>query len=167
MKLEWSEPVLGGAIHVKHFFGFQSHLKSFPKGKDVVWANTFIHSDKEQELDGWLSFNTTSSSDNRAGVAQTGHWNANTKCNIWINGERIEPPKWKNPGKQGKEIAFTDEIYTSRAPSKIKLKKGWNCVLIKSAPTWKWCFTFTPIRWDGKIAREVEGLKFSITGAEK
>ncbi|WP_435893867.1 family 20 glycosylhydrolase [Oceaniferula spumae] len=157
----WTKPLHGGAIHIKHFFGFSGHLKTFKKGKDVVWANTYIHSDQDQKLDAWISFNTTSSSDNRAGVAKAGDWNANALCNIWINDQRIDPPKWKNPGKMGKEFAFTDEIYTSRPPAKIHLKKGWNKVLIKTAPSWKWVFSFSPVAiQDGEI-REVPGLHFS------
>ncbi|MCP5538484.1 MAG: family 20 glycosylhydrolase [Akkermansiaceae bacterium] len=157
----WTKPLHGGAIHVKHFFGFPGHLKTFRKGKEVVWANTYIHSDKDQKIDAWISFNTTSSSDNRAGVAKAGNWNANALCKIWINDRRIDPPKWKNPGKMGKEFAFTDEIYTSRPPTKIHLKKGWNKVLVKSAPSWKWVFSFSPVQIrDGQV-REVSGLKYS------
>ena len=87
----WTKPLRGGAIHVQHFFGFPGHLKT-RKGKDVVWANTWIHSDKAQVIDAWISFNTTSSSDNRAGVARSGAWNANPLCNIWINDQRVAPP---------------------------------------------------------------------------
>ncbi|MGB0990834.1 MAG: family 20 glycosylhydrolase [Akkermansiaceae bacterium] len=159
----WTKPLRGGAIHVKHFFGFSSHLNTSRKGKDVVWANTYIHSDKDQEVGAWISFNTTSSSDNRAGVAKAGNWNANPKCNIWINGKRIAPPKWKNPGKMGKEFAFTNEIYTSRAPTKIHLKKGWNKVLIKSAPSWKWVFSFSPVVHTKTGISEVPNLRYSAT----
>lgn len=160
-RYRWTKPLYGGAIHIRHFFQFGGHLKTFKKGKDIVWANTHVFSNKDQQIDAWISFNTTSSSDNRANVAQAGHWNANQKCNIWINGQRIEPPTWKNPGKKGKEFAFTDEIYTSRAPSKITLKKGWNTVLIKSAPSWKWVFSFSPIKITPDGVREVSGLKYS------
>ena len=159
----WTKPLHGGAIHIKHFFGFAGHLKTFRKGKDVVWANTYIHSDKDQQIDAWINFNTTSTSDNRAGVAKAGNWNANPLCNIWINGKRIDPPKWKNPGKSGKEFAFTDEIYTSRPPTKIQLKKGWNKVLIKSAPHWKWVFSFSPVQVGDGSVKEVPGLRFSTT----
>lgn len=157
----WTKPIRGGAIHVKHFFGFPGHLKTFAKGKDVVWANTFIHSDRDREISAWISFNTTSSSDNRAGVAKQGDWNANSLCNIWINDRRIDPPKWKNPGKMGKEFAFTDEIYTSRPTTKIHLKKGWNKVLIKTASSWKWCFSFAPVYTSKGLVEDVQGLHFS------
>jgi hypothetical protein len=159
----WTEPVRGGAIHIKHFFGFDGHLKAFEKDRQVVWANTYIYSDKDQVVDAWINFNTTSTSDNRAGVAQTGHWNANQQCNVWINDERIDPPAWQHPGVQGKEFAFTDEIYTSRTPTRIRLREGWNKVLIKTAPSWKWVFSFSPIIWDGSTVREVDGLKYAAT----
>lgn len=159
----WTKPLRGGAIHVKHFFGFPGHLKSFRKGKDVVWANTYIHSEKDQEIDAWISFNTTSTSDNRAGSAKSGDWSSNPLCNIWINDVRIDPPKWIHPGKADKEFALTDEIYSSRAPTKIQLKKGWNKVLIKTAPHWKWVFSFSPIKLIDGDLREVKGLNYSAT----
>jgi len=164
--LNWTKPVHGGAIHVKHFFGFKSHLSSFPNGRNIVWANTHVYSPKDQEVDAWINFNTISSSDPRAGVAQQGEWGANPACDIWLNGERIAPPKWKNKGKAEKEIPLIDEVYTSREPTKIHLKKGWNTVLIKSAPTWKWVFSFSPVEKVGKAYREVEGLKYSATKPE-
>lgn len=159
---QWSKPVYGGAIHVKHFFGFPRHVKNLPRGKDIVWGNTHIYSPKAQEIDAWISFNTISSSDDRAGSAQLGHWNKNTKCNIWINGNRIQPPQWKNPGVLGKEIALIDNVYSSRKPARISLQKGWNSVLVKSAPTWKWVFSFSPVEKTGLSYKEVKGLKFSI-----
>lgn len=161
--LNWTKPVYGGAIHIKHFFGFRSHLSSFPKGRNVVWANTHIYSPKDQEVEAWINFNTISTSDPRAGVAQQGNWGPNPACNIWLNGQRIDPPVWKNKGKAAKEIALIDEVYTSREPSKIQLKKGWNTVLVKSAPTWKWVFSFSPVEKTGTTYREVQGLKYSAT----
>ena len=156
----WTKPVHGAAIHIKHFFGFPSHLGD-GKGADTAYAFTRIHSDKDQEIAAWINFNTSSTSDNRAGAATRGNWNANPACDLWLNGKRIAPPEWKNPGKSDLETPFTDQIYTNRAPTKIALQKGWNTVLIKSAPKWKWCFTFAPIQWDGSTAREVTGLRYS------
>lgn len=165
--LNWTKPVYGGAIHIKHFFGFSGHLKSFPKGRNIVWANTHVYSPKDQEVDAWINFNTISTSDPRAGVAQQGEWGSNPACDIWLNGQRIAPPIWKNKGKADKEIALIDEIYTSREPSKIKLNKGWNTVLVKSAPTWKWVFSFSPVEKNGQLYREVPGLKYSANPPAK
>ncbi len=156
----WTKPIRGAAIHIKHFFGFPSHLRG-DKDDDTAYAFTRIHSEKDQEIDAWINFNTTSTSDNRAGVAAAGNWNANPACDLWLNGKRIAPPEWKSPAKSGAEIPFTDQLYTNRAPTRIALRKGWNTVLIKSAPSWKWCFTFSPIQWDGTVAREVTGLRYS------
>ena len=158
----WTKnPVSGGAIHIKHFFGFPGHFKHFRKGKDIVWASTYIHSDKDQEIDAWINFNTTSTSDNRAGSPKHGFWSQNQACNIWINGKAVAPPKWANNGKKGKEVPFIDEVYSSRKPAKIKLKKGWNTVLVKTAPSWKWVFSFSPVSIENGVTREVEGLRFS------
>jgi len=159
----WTKPVYGGAIHIRHFFKFGGHLKTFKKGKNVVWANTYVYSPSAQDLEAWISFNTSSSSDYRAGSALSGNWGASPECNIWINGSRVQPPIWKSPGKTGKEIALTNNIYTSRAPAKIKLEKGWNTVLIKSSPSWKWVFSFSPIQKEGDGYREVDGLKYSAS----
>ena len=68
-------------------------------------------------------------------------------------------PRWH--GKKGKEVPFIDEVYSSRKPAKIKLKKGWNTVLVKTAPSWKWVFSFSPVSIENGVTREVEGLRFS------
>lgn len=162
---KWSDPITGGVINIRHFFKFHSHIKSHPRGKNVVWANTFIYSPKDQEVDAWVDFNTIASSGYKGGekLRPQGQWDMNKACNIWINGERIAPPKWKST-KLGYEHALTNEIYSAREPSKIKLKKGWNPVLVKAGRSYKWVFSFSPIHVDdeGNIS-EVEGLKFSTT----
>lgn len=161
----WEQEVYGATTHIKHFFGFHSitSRKKLERGDDIVYAQNYIYSPKNQEVDFWISFNTTSSSDTRSGVADKGFWNKNRNCNIWINDKVVPPPNWAQPGKSGKEIAFIDEIYTSRKPTVVELKKGWNKVLVKTAPTWKWSFTCVPVKIVGKGVTEVEGLKFSTT----
>ncbi|QQL45313.1 family 20 glycosylhydrolase [Sulfuriroseicoccus oceanibius] len=159
----WSAPVQGAALHLRHFFKFPSHLKSFPKGKDVVWANTFVFSPVDQEVDAWIGFNTVAASGykGKETIPAQGDWDGNPACNIWINGERVDPPVWESTA-QGMEHALTNEIYSARPPTKIRLKKGWNPVLVKAARSYKWCFAFKPIHVDaaGNIT-EVDGLKFS------
>ncbi|MGA0845061.1 MAG: family 20 glycosylhydrolase [Luteolibacter sp.] len=157
----WTKPLRGGAIHIRHFFGFEGHLKSLPKGKDIVWGNTHIHSPRDQEVLAWINFNTISSSDERAGAPKKGNWGSNPACNIWINGERVPPPDWQSDGSVGKEIPLIDQVYTSRKPSVIRLKKGWNSVLVKSAPQFKWVFSFSPVEPVGINFREVDGLRYA------
>jgi len=158
----WTKSIRGAAIHINHFFGFPGHLKPAQNGKDIVWANTHIHSPTDQTIDAWIGFNTISSSDDRSGSASLGNWSANPNNNIWINNQRINPPKWQNPNKRGKELPLTNEVYSSRQPTKITLKKGWNTVLIKSAKHWKWVFSFSPVKIDdlGNI-QEIPDLKYS------
>lgn len=163
--LNWSAPVQGSALHLRHFFKFPGHIKSFPKGKNIAWANTYVYSPKDQVVDAWIGFNTIASSGYKGGekLRPQGHWDGNQACNIWVNGTRIDPPVWESK-RQGFEHALTNEIYSARPPSKVALKKGWNPVLIKSASAYKWCFAFRPIHVEenGDI-REVDGLKFSTT----
>lgn len=157
----WTEEIRGGTIHVRHFFGFPSHLKQFSKGKNVVWARTFIHSDKARRVKAWIAFNSLSSSDYRAGAPKHGNWSTNTECALWVNRRAVEPPTWTNNGKSGNEVPIGNEIYTNREPSEITLREGWNEILIKTSPTWKWCFTFAPIEWNGVMARELPDLRYS------
>ncbi|NWK54771.1 family 20 glycosylhydrolase [Verrucomicrobiaceae bacterium N1E253] len=159
----WTKPLYGAAIHTRHFFNFSRHLNHHPKGKDIVWGNTHIYSPMDQEVDAWIAFNTISSSDDRAGAATPGNWGAHPDCNIWLNGKRIDPPKWKTDGKRGKETPLVDQVYSSRQPSKIKLNKGWNTLLVKSARKFKWVFSFSPIVKDGQSYREVDKLRYSAT----
>ncbi len=161
----WDKTVMGAHMHIKHFFGFSSESSDsgqrFDAGKDVVYAYTNVYSPKNQKVGFWINFNTTSTSDQRGGCAIAGQWNKNKNCNIWVNGKELSPPNWKNPGKAGKEIALTDEVFTSRKPTVIALRKGWNKVLLKTSPTWKWCFTFAPVKMINGSSYEVKGLKFS------
>ena len=74
---------------------------------------------------------------------------------------------WKNPGLPEKtdEIPFTDENYFFRQPTTIFLKKGWNEVLLKvpqGGTSWKWMFTFVPVKLANGQVKEVEGLRFSV-----
>jgi len=157
----WTAPVRGGAIHIRHFLGYGGHLKHYPKGKDIAWANTHLWSPTTQTVKAWINFNTVSSSDDRAGGPADGNWGAHPACDIWINGRRILPPNWANDGKRGKEVPLTNEVYTSREPSVIELKKGWNTVLIRTGHRFKWVFSFAPVEPVGPSYREVEGLRFS------
>lgn len=157
----WTKPLRGGAIHIRHFFGFDAHLSYFPSGKNVVWAATKIWSPHKQTIKAWLSFNTSSSSDNRAGACVTGQWNANALCKVFINGQELAPPHWKQPGQSGIETPFDDEIYTSRPPIALPLQKGWNTLLLKTSPHWKWSFSFSPIQVTPQGIREIDDLRYS------
>jgi hypothetical protein len=160
----WSYPIIGGTVHLTHFFGYPSY---FPKQEGTYYAYTRIWSPKKQTLDAWISFHDWSRSGGRRGgpFPEQGQWH-NTNPKVWVNGEAIEPPVWKKPGVEVRsdEIPFSDENYFFREPSKINLEKGWNEVLLKipvQERTWKRMFTFVPVDISAGNAREVEGLRFS------
>ena len=160
----WTAPVRGGAIHIRHFLGYGGHLKDHPKGKDIAWASTRIWTPVDQKVRAWINFNTVSSSDDRAGGPADGSWGAHPACDLWINGARVAPPDWANDGRRDKELPLANEVYTSRDPSVIELKKGWNTVLVRVGHRFKWVFSFAPVEPVGQSYREVEGLRFSAWG---
>lgn len=158
-------PVYGGTIHISHFFGFPSWIS---EKQGTVFARTKIWSPVDQQLGCWIGFHDWSRSGGRRGgpFPQQGQWH-NTDPKVWLNLKLIEPPVWKNPELPEKtdEIPFTDENYFFRQPTSIFLKKGWNEVLLKvpqGGTSWKWMFTFVPVKLANGQVKEVEGLKFSV-----
>ncbi len=166
----WTGPYYGGTIHIRHFFGFPSW---FSEKKGTVYATTSIWSPKDQQIDCWIGFHDWSRSGGRRGgpFPEQGQWHT-TNPKVWVNREIIEPPVWENPGlaEKTEEIPFTDENYFNRNPAKIVLRKGWNTVLLKvpqGGNSWKWMFTFVPVRIENNQVKEIEGLKFEIELAKK
>lgn len=164
-RITWFGPYHGGTIHIRHFFGFPSY---FSEKQGTVYATTKIWSSKDQEVDCWIGFHDWSRSGGRRGgpFPAQGQWHT-TDPKVWLNRKLIEPPIWKNPGlaEKTEEIPFEDENYFFRKPTKISLKKGWNEVLLKipqGGTSWKWMFTFVPIKLENEQVKEIEGLKFSV-----
>lgn len=164
VKYSWSEPVIGGTVHLTHFFGYPS---LFPKKTGTYYAFTRIWSPENQTVDTWIGFHDWSRSGGRRGgpFPGQGQWH-NTNPQIWLNGEAIAPPKWDNPGLEvnTEETPFSDENYYFREPAKIQFEKGWNDVLLKipvKADTWKRMFTFLPVKIENGNVHEVNELKFT------
>lgn len=162
---KWSDPVNGGTVHIRHFFGFPSW---YSEKSGTIYATTNIWSPKNQTIGCWIGFHDWSRSGGRRGgpLPNQDEWHI-TNPKIWINGETIAPPVWEQPGIDAKseEIPFVDENYYLREPSKIFLNKGWNRVLLKipqNGRSWKWMFTFVPLIQNGSNISEVKGLKYSV-----
>ncbi len=160
----WTGPYFGGTIHIKHFFGYPSY---FSDTKGTYYAATNIWSPVNQDVGCWIGFHDWSRSAGRRGgpFPVQGQWHI-TNPRVWLNGEVISPPVWNNPGLGSKtdEIPFSDENYFFRTPTKISLKKGWNKVLLKvpqNGKSWKWMFSFVPVRSENGRIREVAGLRYS------
>jgi hypothetical protein len=112
-----------------------------------------VWSDTDTTVGYWIGFNNLSRS-YFSDVPAQGTWD-NRQSTVWVNGQAVNPPRWRRPGQQGhSEVPLTDEGYEYREPTMVRLKKGWNTVLVKApvgsfkGKDWqnpvKWMFTFVP-----------------------
>ncbi len=162
-KYKWSDPVVGGTIHLKHFFDFPALTK---EKTGTYYAYTEIYSPDDRIQDFWVGFQGWSRSGGRrvGPFPDQGQWHT-TNPKIWVNDIEIAPPIWEQPnlGTKTDEIAFIDEDYFYRTPTKISLKKGWNKVLLKipqDTNSWKWMFTCVPVNIENGQPKEVKDLKY-------
>lgn len=142
----------------------------FPDAKpdEIVYATTQIYAENDKNVEAWIGFETPLRA-NRVytGIAEDGSWDINGG-NIWVNGEELASPKWGNPGwkpskqkgwgaPKDQETPWTkEELYWTRKPTILHLKKGKNTIIIKIPSTsdyQNWMFTFIPLN--------MNGLKFS------
>lgn len=154
-KYEVAKEVEGGTVILKHWFGdiIEGAIAN-PTKNTTYYARTKIWSDVAGLKPFWVDFNNLSRS-YLTDTPKLDTWD-NKGSQAYVNGERIQPPKWRNAGQQGQsEVPLIDEGYSYRAPTMIKLKKGWNEVLLKlpvaefRGHTWdnpsKWMFTFVEL----------------------
>lgn len=159
----WDDSPVGGTVHLKHFFGFPAITDA---RSGTYYAYTKIYSPDAREQDFWVGFYGWSRSGGRRGgpAPSLGQWHF-TEPKIWVNAIEVMPPVWKQPDLEAQtdEVPFLDEDYFYRDPTRITLKKGWNTVLLKiphGGNSWKWMYTFIPIKLEGTNVREVPDLKF-------
>lgn len=160
---KWSKPIVGGTIHLKHFFDFPA-LTEEKTGTFYAYAEIYSPNDRIQDF--WIGFQGWSRSGGRRGgpFPDQGYWHI-TKPKIWVNNIEMAPPVWKQPNLEAKtdEIPFIDEDYFYRTPTKVPLKKGWNTVFLKipqGGNSWKWMFTCVPITIENGHVLEENALKF-------
>ncbi|MBB1286409.1 family 20 glycosylhydrolase [Flavisolibacter sp. BT320] len=152
--LKTTKQVTGGTVVLRHWWAPQ--IKGAINNPDdcATWyATTRIWSDEEGEQPFWIGFNNLSRS-YFSGAPPAGAWDHRGSA-VWVNGDLVSPPAWRLAGGPGNaEIPLMDEGYEYRAPTMIRLQRGWNTVLVK-APVgsfrgrdWqnpvKWMFTFVP-----------------------
>ena len=152
----------------------------FSKTSGVAVAETWIKSPVDQTVGAWIGFTDYTRDHGRAWSAPTpdiGQWNR-FDATVELNGEKVPPPHWRNPAcRQGDEIpfikvraldevAFTDEEYYMREPTKISLRKGWNHVKLTVPMRTRahthnpWVATFVPLLGTTDRPREVPGLEY-------
>lgn len=161
---EIAKDIAHATIYPKHFWFDSGYVNS---NQGSVTLETWIRSPKEIDCGAWIGMTGFSRSDGRSRDAPTpkiGQWNKHG-ATIELNGKRIDPPEWKNPGQSGnpKEIPLVDQDYWYREPTKIHLKKGVNHVkmTLPKRGGWKWIGTFLPMMGESDHPREVPGLEYS------
>lgn len=172
---KWSSDTYTGATLIfKHYCDYPTlvspQMGKMASPRSTYYATTYIHSPKDQEVPFWIGGHHWPNSDFRDGaVGVPGKWfHADPK--FFVNGNAIEPPVWTHPNRnKGAQIPLVDENYIFRAPTMVKLKKGWNQVLVKSphnSSARRWMFTFVPVRYDfrkpGCNIMEYPGLRFAV-----
>ncbi len=158
----------GAGIYLRHTWG-QSIINAFyknPQYNQTAYAWTYVYSPEAQTVGAQIEFQNYSRSEADP-VPANGNWDL-MGSKIWLNGEAIAAPNYKNAGKSiNREVDMLDENFTAREPIAVKLNKGWNKVFLKlpyinaGYRLDKWMFTFVLTDLEGFAA--VDGLIYSPT----
>jgi hypothetical protein len=149
---ETGEKISGGTIILRHWWAnlIKGALDK-PAENSTWYAYRRVWSDRDTLRHAWIGFNDLSRSP-ATDSPPPGAWDAKASA-VWINGQLLSPPTWKRAGQKGNsEIPLIDEGYSYRQPSKVRLRQGWNDILIKApvgsfkGKNWqnpvKWMFSF-------------------------
>lgn len=143
-----SREVIGGTVILRHFWDpVVKGLLDKPEKNATYYAYNRYWSDIDTTAQMWIGFYDFSRSTWTAPLALN-TWST-TESKIWLNGESIDPPQWQHAGQTvDAEIPYADENYYSRIPTPIKLKKGWNEVLVKvPVGSFNSGIWYSPIKW--------------------
>ena len=157
----------GAGIYLKHTWGttIPSFFGKANSSNVTSYAWTYVYSPEEQTVGAQIEFQNYGRSENDK-APDAGKWDRKGS-DIWLNGERINPPTWDNSGKNiGAEVDLMNENFTARKPIQVTLKQGWNKVFLKlpyvgasNVRLNKWMFTCVFTDLEGKNA--VENLIYS------
>lgn len=155
----------GAAIYLRHTWGgtIPTYFAN-PQLNTTAYAWTYVYSPKAQTVGAQVEFQNYGRSENDP-APESGKWDRKGS-RVWLNGEELKAPAWKNAGKSiNAEVDLQDENFTARNPIPVQLKQGWNKVLLKlpyvnsGCRLNKWLFTFVLTDTEGRDA--VEGLIYS------
>lgn len=159
----------GASVYLRHTWGnMVASFYSNPQPESTSYAFTGIYSPVEQEAGLWLAFHNYGRSEKDA-TPPPGKWDYD-ESEAWLNGAPLEPPVLKNGGlvPADLETPYADENFWLRPPLPVRLRQGWNTLLLKlpvgafSTPYTrlvKWMFTALIVTPDGKSIPE--GLIYS------
>jgi hexosaminidase len=149
------QTAIGGTIILRHWWApkIKGMLKE-PAERTTWYAFRKIWAERDTIRNFWIGFGNPSRSQATDPPPQ-GQWDTHRSA-IWLNGTLIPPPAWQRGGQIGNlEIPLVDEGYEYRAPTPLRLVKGWNTVRIKApigsfeGKNWnnpaKWMFTFVEV----------------------
>jgi hexosaminidase len=173
--IEDSVPVIkatGGTIWLWHTHGppVKAWLSS-PKENTTWYAFTRFWSNTDSVINIWMDFKDQSKSGADA-TPPKGEWDY-MQSKLWINDELIPPPQWAFPGRAAGQLEepLVNEGFYYRSPAPVKVKKGWNKILVKlpvstfnplldwQAPP-KWMFTVIPVHREDGINYAADEIKF-------
>lgn len=155
----------GAGIYLRHTWGgtIPTYFSN-PQINTTAYAWTYVYSPTEQTAGALIEFQNYGRSENDPAPA-AGKWDRKGS-RIWLNGEEIAAPQWKNAGKGiNSEVDLQDENFTARKPVQVQLRKGWNKVFIKlpyvnsGCRLNKWMYTFVLTDTEGINA--IDGLIYS------
>lgn len=130
-KFENTITTIGGTVVLRHWWAplIKAAIPN-PKDSSTWYATTKIWSNQNRLAKFWIGFINFSRSQ-ATDTAPASYWDEKNSM-VWVNGQLIPAPKWKNAGQKGNsELPLVDENYESRVPTEIPLQKGWNTVLLK------------------------------------
>lgn len=162
----------GGTIWLWHTHGpaVKAWLPA-PKENTTWYAYTRFQSDADTTIMMWIDFKDLSRSGADA-TPRRGEWDY-MQSKLWINGVIISPPRWAFPGRPSGRLEepMVDEGFYYRAPRAVKVKKGWNSVLVKlpmgtfnpdldwQVPP-KWMFTVIPVHKGNGVNWDADERRF-------
>jgi hypothetical protein len=138
---------VGGTIYLRHWWQpLSESWLSNAQENSTVYAFTQVWSDTDQDAGMWISFNNLSRS-TATDSPPAGAWDKH-KSKIWFNNQLVEPYQFARAGQKGhSEIPLIDESYEYRIPTPVRLKKGWNQILVK-APVGSFKSAWqNPVKW--------------------
>lgn len=156
----------GAGVYLRHTWGTTvPSIFANPQINNTCYAYTYIYSPTEQEAGALIEFQNYGRSE-KDSAPDKGKWDRKGS-RIWLNDQEIMPPVWTNSGKSiTNEVDLGNENFTAREPMKIKLREGWNKVMIKlpyvsagGVRLNKWMYTFVVTEPDGRHA--LPGIVYS------
>lgn len=157
----------GAGIYLRHTWGsiIPAHFPD-PQEHTTAYAWTYIYSPQAQEAGALIELYNYGRSEKDA-APDAGTWDR-YGSKIWLNDRPIAPPTFDNSGLTDitHETLLRNENFTARPPLPLRLKKGWNKVLLRlpflpdgRQRLRKWMFTFVLTDRDGRNA--LDGIVYA------